>query len=369
MLAVPPVIPEIHRDLHLDYSAIGVLTGLPTFLLAAVAVPGALLIARMGARRALLLGMTGVAVASALRGAGPYAAVLYATTLVVGAGVAVSQPAFPTLVGEWLPGRVAFATAVYTNGLIMGETVPAAATGRAVLPAVGGSWELSLVVWAVPIVALLALLTLTTRDALPPANGQAVRRLPDFSNRQLWLVGLVFGMASAAYWGANTFIPDFAHASGRPQLQDAALASLNASQLAASLLALALPGRLMGRRWPFMAMGVLLAAAFGGIAFAPGVWLVVCAGVIGFASALGLVLTLALPPLLAAPSDVHTFSAGVFVICYLTAFVGPVVGGAAWDLSHVAQAPFLVLGVGGVLAVALAAITSYRPRVATSLDS
>ena len=362
MLAVPPVIPRIHRDLHLDYSAIGVLTGLPTFLLAAAAIPGALLIARMGARRALLIGMAGVAVASALRGVGPHTAVLYTMTLVVGAGVAVSQPAFPTLVGEWLPARIAFATAVYTNGMIMGETVPAAATGSVVLPAVGGSWEVSLVAWAAPVAALLALVALTTREPVPRRDGPPARRLPDFSSRQLWLVGLVFGMASAAYWGANTFIPDFAHASGRPQLQDAALASLNASQLAASLLALALPGLLMGRRWPFVAMGILLAAAFAGIAFAPGAWLVVSAGVVGFASALGLVLTLALPPLLAAPAEVHTFSAGVFVICYLTAFVGPVLGGAAWDLSHVPRAPFLVLGCGGLVAIALAAVTSYRPR-------
>jgi len=47
----------------------------------------------------------------------------------MGAGVAVSQPVFPTLTREWFPRRVALATAVYSNGLLVGEMVPASFTG------------------------------------------------------------------------------------------------------------------------------------------------------------------------------------------------------------------------------------------------
>src|SRR6185437_636139 len=68
ILAVPPVIPLIHDDLHLNATQIGVLTGLPSMLLAVAAVPGSLLIARLGVTAALVIGLLLSAAAGALRG-------------------------------------------------------------------------------------------------------------------------------------------------------------------------------------------------------------------------------------------------------------------------------------------------------------
>ena len=61
LLAVPPLIPLIHSDLHLSETEIGTLGTLPSLLLAAVAIPGSLLIARCGARMALVIGLLLVA--------------------------------------------------------------------------------------------------------------------------------------------------------------------------------------------------------------------------------------------------------------------------------------------------------------------
>src|SRR6202030_4342025 len=60
VLAVPPVLPAIHADLNLSETEVGILTGLPSLLFALAAVPGSLLIARLGparrrAQRALAL--------------------------------------------------------------------------------------------------------------------------------------------------------------------------------------------------------------------------------------------------------------------------------------------------------------------------
>src|SRR5947209_7172914 len=57
VLAVPPLLPAIHRDLRLSEAAIGVLVGLPVLLLSIGAVFGSLLVARLGARRALIAGL------------------------------------------------------------------------------------------------------------------------------------------------------------------------------------------------------------------------------------------------------------------------------------------------------------------------
>ena len=51
ILAVPPVIPLIHLDLHLSKTEIGILSGIPMVLFAGAAIAGSLLVARFGARR------------------------------------------------------------------------------------------------------------------------------------------------------------------------------------------------------------------------------------------------------------------------------------------------------------------------------
>jgi MFS transporter, CP family, cyanate transporter len=369
LLAIPPVIPAIHRDLGLDEKGIGILTGLPTLLLAAAAIPGALLIARLGARRALLVGLVTIAACSALRGAGPTLAVLFPMTLLMGAGVAVSQPVFPTLTRLWFPLRVGLATAVYSNGLLFGEAIPAGLTGTVVMPLMRQSWPWSLAFWSLPVLVTVGLMLVFTRD-LPQRAEEVPRRWwPDFGKRQTWIIGLVMGLASAAYFGTNAFIPDFLHATGRSGLKDAALTSLNTCQLLASFLVLGFAGRLVGRRVPFVGCAILLLIAFIGELTLPGAWFVVCAGITGFAAALGLVLTLALPPLLASPADVPRFTAGIFTIMYSCSFLGPVVGGAAWDATGAPAAAFAALAVGACIMAALAVVMPLKPASPDRLAS
>src|SRR5579864_8809870 len=77
LLAVPPVLPMIHADLQLDEKGVAALSGPPVLLLGIAAVPGSLLIARIGPRRALLCGLWLIGLSSALRGVGPSVPVLF----------------------------------------------------------------------------------------------------------------------------------------------------------------------------------------------------------------------------------------------------------------------------------------------------
>ena len=110
ILAVPPVIPLIHDELKLSATEIGILTGLPSMLFAIAAVPGSLLIARLGVRAALVVGLTLTAIGGALRGVLPDVNWLYAMTIAMGAGVAIMQVTMPTTVRAWLPHRIGFAS-------------------------------------------------------------------------------------------------------------------------------------------------------------------------------------------------------------------------------------------------------------------
>src|SRR2546423_5610438 len=71
LLAVPPLIPLIHRELNLDEKAVGALVSLPVVLFALAAVPGSLLIAPLGVRRALAVGPAAVAGLRGLPGRRP----------------------------------------------------------------------------------------------------------------------------------------------------------------------------------------------------------------------------------------------------------------------------------------------------------
>lgn len=356
MLAVPPVLPLIHRDLGLSETGVAVLTGLPVFLLAAAAIPGSLLIARLGARRAMVLGIVVLAVASGLRGAGPSVAVLFAMTFVMAIGIAIAQPAMPSLVQQWAPAHIGLATAIYANGILVGETLAASLTLPLVLPLVGGTWERSLAAWGVVVLLTAVPMAWPATASLDAPGDPRTRWWPEWRSGDTWKLGFLQGGASMAYFGSNAFMPDFLRATGRPHLIGPCLTALNAGQLPASLMAVVFASALVGRRAPLVALSAAVLAGLGVFLLGAGRGSVLGAGLLGFCFAFILVLSLALPPLLAERDDVHRLSAGMYAVGYTLSFATPVLGGAAWDLTHRPETAFVPV-VLGALTVLAAAVT------------
>ncbi len=362
ILAVPPVIPRIHHDLSLSATQIGILTGLPSMLLALAAVPGSLLIARLGVRSAIIVGLVLTAAGGALRGTFPDVTWLYAMTVAMGAGVAIMQVSMPPAVRAWVPHRIGFATAVYTNGLLIGELAPVALTIPFVLPLMG-SWQGGFALWSAPVAAIgLLVMLLAPRQAA--ASGAPVRRRwwPDWGSSLIWRLGFMLGAVNAIYFGTNSFLPDYLNHHGQGAWISAALTGLNAGQLPASALLLVFASRLELKAWPYVASGLLTTLAVAGIVFGSGPIVVACATLIGFAAAGILVLALALPPLLAPPDDVHRVTAAMFTISYSLAVVVPVVSGALWDASGIASMAFLPIAICGIILAALSPAINHVRR-------
>jgi MFS transporter, CP family, cyanate transporter len=356
ILAAAPVLPLIHRDLALSETAIGTLGSLPSLLFAFAAIPGAVLIARFGAKPTLVAGLLLTALGSALRGAAPDIVWLDAATVLMGAGIAIMQPAMPSLVRDWMPDRIGFATAVYTNGLLVSELIAVALAIPVMLPLARGSWRFSLVLWALPVVAT-ALLVIAFAPKSPGAGASrdwgSQGWWPNWRDPLVWRTGLLFGSVNTIYWGANTFLPDYLHALGRADLVGDALSALNGAQIPGSLLMLAFAGRLVRRHSIYLAMGALLAASVVGIVIGHGGAIVFWAAVLGFANAVALILMLALPALLGAPEDVHRMSAAMFTISYPCAVVLPILGGFAWDVTGIPALAFAPVGLGALVILAL----------------
>lgn len=363
ILAVPPVIPLIHDELNLSATQIGILTGLPSMLFAFAAVPGSLLVARLGISPALVVGLVLTAVGGALRGTLPDVTWLYAMTVAMGAGVAIMQVTMPSAVRAWVPGRIGFATAVYTNGLLIGEILPVALMLPLVLPLVNYSWQWGFVVWSFP-VAIIALVVMSLAPR-PTTNGLTpVRRRwwPDWRNMLIWRLGIMLGSINATYFATNAFIPDYMRSSGQSEWISAALTGLNVGQLPASFLLLAFASRLERKVWPYVTSGLLCVIATGGIVFGTGAWVVAAATLQGFSAAAILILVLALPPLLSPPDDVHRVTAAMFTISYSCAVIVPVISGLAWDLTGIAITAFLPIALCGIVLVIVAPAINHVPR-------
>jgi CP family cyanate transporter-like MFS transporter len=371
VLAIPPVVPLLHADLHLSETAIGWLSSLPPLLFAIAAVPGALLIARFGILPALVMGLLINALGSAARATYPDAISLYVSTIVMAAGVSIMQPALPPLVRAWFPQRVGFATAVYTNGLLLGETLAVALTIPLVLPLVNNSWRLSFVVWSAPVLltALLVILCVVALGGTKQAAVSTNRKWwPDWRQPLIWRLGIILGSINAMYFVTNAFLPDYVTAAGRSDLISQSLTALNLCQLPASFVMLWLAGRLVKEPWAYRITGGVAALCVIGMMTTTGYWIVIWSGVLGFVTAVTLILVLALPSVLGAPDDVHRTSAGMFTISYSVAMVLLVVGGWLWDLTHLPVAGLAPAAVCGLVIVLLSSTVrhTYQPATATA---
>jgi CP family cyanate transporter-like MFS transporter len=366
ILAVPPVIPLIHDDLHLSETQVGILSGIPMVLFAGAAIAGSLMVARLGAVHALLTGLVLCAAGSVMRGVGPHIAMLYFGTVVTAFGVAVMQPSLPPLVRTWVPQRIGFATAVYTNGLIVGEIFPAALTIPLVLPMLHRSWQWSFVFWAVPVALIALVIYVLAPKPEAPADGASASRnwMPDFRNGLIWRIGLLLGSVNATYFAINGFLPDYLTHTGQADLINSALTANNVGQLPASFLLLMSAERLVRTSWSYVVCALMCALGLLMITLMSGGWVIAGAAVLGCFAAAVLVLVLALPPLISPPDEVHRVSAGMFTISYSVAVIVPIVSGALWDLTGWLLAPFIPMGVCMAVVIGLAPTIVLREKSA-----
>ncbi|HLY30058.1 MAG TPA: MFS transporter [Ktedonobacterales bacterium] len=380
ILAVPPVLPLIRSDLGLSYTEAGILTALPTLLMGGTAWFSGLLAERIGGRAAVTVGLALLAFGAIMRAVLPDTPALFAFTIVLSLGIALAQTSTPTLIKGWFPRQIGFASAIFTDGLIIGETISAGLTVPLMLWLLGkDAWTLTFIFWGVLAVGILFLwLWLApsarhtpitgisnTTDIPVAAGALAVSGLGNNEDRRLApttfiLPGLLLGCGSLMYFAMNTWIASYNQAIHAPHATPPALATLNALQLPASLGVTFFAQRLAGKRWPFVLSGAVCFIAIVGWVSAPPGLEVVWASLIGAGSAFVFALGLALPPLLATPAQVARLTGLTLTLSYTLAFVGPLVGGVLWDAFGAPSLAFLPVAAAAVALIGLSAIAPLR---------
>jgi CP family cyanate transporter-like MFS transporter len=344
--ALPPVMALIQHDLRLSGTEVGLLFGIPAILFAVAATPGSTLTARFGLRSTLLTGVVLTALAGALRGATATAWQLYLTSIVMSSGIAIMQPAMAAAVRAWIPERATFGTAVYTNGLMVGQIIPVATMLPFVLPHLG-SWRPALAVWSIPLVGTAILVAILQPRSTTHAIVGQLRWLPEWNSRLNWRIGLILASVVSTFFCINGFLPAYLTGHGHPELISPALTALNMGQIPTSLLLLLAADKVQGRRWPYLLFGPLLMGSVIGIMSSASYWTVFWAALVGATCGVALALGLALAPLLCRhPDDVARTSAAGFAISFGFATLISFLSGAVWDMVGTVDAALIPILLG-----------------------
>lgn len=344
ILVAAPLGPRIAEALSLNQTGVGALTTLPVLALGLGAVPAAWLIARFGARNALMLAVILTGVASAARGVAPDAGILLIATAATGFGIAIMQPALPALVARWCPGFVALGATVYLNGMMVGEFIGAGLTLPGLLPAVGGGWRAALFALSIPIVVLAPFLCIPRLHGERPTLDQ-VARWPDWRDARVWRFGGLLGLTASTFFGLNAYMGAILASKHLASHIDLVLAIFNAVQLFVSLLLMATIRRVLALPRLLFATVVLHIAGLAVVMASDSLWLIGGVVAISLASAVQLIALTSLPALILTPARAGAVAAGMFAVGYVLAFVIPLLAGSLVDASGTtASALYCLLG-------------------------
>jgi len=373
ILGVPPVLPLIQHDLGLTYTATGFLTALPVLALAVGAWPSGLLAERIGARLSVSIGLALLAAGTLLRAFRLTTFSLFFFTLILSIGITLTQTAVPVLIRRWFPKQIGLISALFSDGLIIGEAVAAGITVLIMVRFLGGdAWAGTFVFWGIPVVVLLAFWLWLA----PPAPVEITR--PHFSSQSATAkspsaapavqrkrvnalhLGILVGGGSLIYFGMNAWIASYNQALHQAYLTPVSLLSLNAAQLPVSLAVTLVAQQIVGRRWPFIVAGIVSSFAIVGWIFTPAALQALWAALLGGSGALVFTLGIALPPLLASPQEVGRLTGITLSLTYGVAFVGPFIGGALWDLFNLPALVFVPVLIASVMLIVLGALLPTR---------
>jgi len=180
--SIAPLVVSIQRDLGLSHAALGSIMGAWQFVYIGAAIPAGMLLDRLGARRALVLGTVCIALSAIGRaGAQDYWQLLVAVML-FGLGGPIISSGAPKVVTEIFQGsQRGLAMGIYMTGPTLGGILALTLTHPLLLPAFDNDWRGVMALWGV--VALLAAAlwyTIATRcGALVPGfspDGDAAAR-------------------------------------------------------------------------------------------------------------------------------------------------------------------------------------------------
>jgi CP family cyanate transporter-like MFS transporter len=332
IVSTGPLLPSIIREFGLSHTQAALLTAIPTLLMGLLAAPVPWLSRRYGRDRVMFAALALLTVSSLVRALADSVTWLFATTVGIGAGIAIAGVLIASFVKAGFPRQVAIFMSLYATALALGSTLSAAATGT--IAAWTGGWRLASGVWALPgVLALLAWLFVVKRGAAPVAAGAAAQRygMP-FRNRTAWLIALFFACNNFVFYACISWLaPMYVEAGWTPAHAGLLLATFTLAFMAANPV-FGFLSRDEDRRLPLaLGAGTALAGMLA-IVLAPTVSPYVAVAVLAFGTGGSFTLSMTLP----LDNTKHAEETGawnsfVLLVSYTIAAAGPLALGQLRD--------------------------------------
>lgn len=372
LASISPLLETIRTDLQLSGATAGLLTTIPGVCMGVFAFITGVLIRRFGLERTIFWGVGLVGITTLARIAGQNVIVLYASTIGVGMGIAITQALLPSVVSRYFRDKAALITGFYTAIFNAGAVLAAAAAVP--LQQLTDSWPISLAVWSVLAIPAMLLWRSATRGTVTGGNvkGADQSDLPQFVSPwrrpRAWFLAIFLAGSSTLYLSTLTWLAARYQAVGLSASDSGFLfAFFTVMQIVGSLLIPAMAQRTVDRR-PWLALVlVLITIGMLAIAFVPLSLPYVSMILIGLGIGGVFPLTLTLPLDYAShPIEVGRLTSMTLGLGYLLASAGPFGLGALSDWVGGYTMPFAVLAaIAGIMLLG-ALVVLNPPRAETS---
>ena len=313
---------------------------------------------RIGREATVALALVVLLAGLLLRLAGEVLGLLMASALLVGVGIALCGTVLPGIVKEFFRERSGAMTGIYLLAMMVGATAASALTVP--LSDVLGSWQLSLSVWAVPVlIGLVAWLpvvrAVNDRGEPPDPAAPAEPAALPWRSPTARLLAAFLALQSFGFYTQLAWIPPSYESHGWSARDAGLLLALwSIVQLVTGVGGPALADRVADRRPLLAGALVLTLAGVSGVVFAPTAapWLWVSLMGLGQGAgfALGLVKLVDYAP---SPAASARLSALVFFFSYSLASLGPFVFGVTRDLTDGFRVPYALLLVAALAQLSL----------------
>ena len=228
--SLAPLVKLIEHDLGMSHAQMGGVMGAWQLVYIVAALPCGVLLDRLGARWALLLGALCVAASAHWRGEATSFAGLAAAVMLFGVGGPIISAGAPKVIAQWFQGPSrGLAMGIYITGPALGGVACLTLTPAWLLPRFDNDWRFILSLWAgVTLVAGLVWLALASlpgvRDTTDERQSSSHGPHREVLMRLLRLpsVRLVLGMAVGVFMvshGMSNWLPALLTHGGMPEVQ------------------------------------------------------------------------------------------------------------------------------------------------------
>lgn len=368
ILSVSPLLDTITTDLHLSAAAAGWLSTIPVLCFGTVALTAPWLLRRWP-MDTVLLAMFLIILSGLLLRTLPPVWLLYGGTMLVGAGIAVSNVIMPGFIKREAPNRVGQTTALYSAAISASGAIGAGLT-IPIMNAFNLDWRGAMrwpaVVYLIGIGILIPWQFSKSNRTLS-GRGRSEARINLWRNKVAWYVTGYMGMQSFLFFSTSGWLPTYLISEGMDEQRAGFMLSLSPLLgVAGSFIAPLLVYKRQDQCWLVWMSSAFCATGLIGMILWPLTGTILWVAFFGFGS--GMTLSIALTFIgLRTPDSHHAAELSMMsqAVGYTIAAIGPISIGLAHDLIGNWQIPFTLI-LAGVIVLTWVGIGGGKTRLVST---